>query len=143
MEERRNFSAPALKSVSLEKWVFVRAGVLVLTVFPDVNFPVIDLLDHIILGELVDDSTLLGLHLHLGLHGFRGQDEDDISRGQACWSCLPMRSGSPFPKAPITWSSNRRLRLPERCAVLRVTHCSLSFVTVPVAVSEADKNPAE
>jgi hypothetical protein len=34
--------------------VFVRAGVLVLTVLPDVNFPVIDLLDHVIFDELVE-----------------------------------------------------------------------------------------
>ena len=36
-----------------------------LTVFPDVNFPVVDLLDYVIFDELVDDFTLLGLHLHL------------------------------------------------------------------------------
>jgi hypothetical protein len=27
-----------------------------LTVFPDVNFPVVDLLDHVIVDELVNDS---------------------------------------------------------------------------------------
>src|SRR4030095_3186195 len=37
-----------------------------LAVFPDVNFPVVDLLDHVIVDELVNDFTLLGLHLYLG-----------------------------------------------------------------------------
>jgi hypothetical protein len=37
-----------------------------LTVFPEVNFPIVDLLDHVIVDELVDDFMLLGLHLHLG-----------------------------------------------------------------------------
>jgi hypothetical protein len=41
-----------------------------LTVFPDVNFPAVDLLDQVIFDELVDDLTLLDLHI--GLHGFRG-----------------------------------------------------------------------
>ena len=44
-----------------------------LTVFHDANFPAVDLLDHVIFDELVDDFTLLDVHLHLGLHGFRGQ----------------------------------------------------------------------
>ena len=42
-----------------------------LTVFPGVNFPVVDLLDRVIFDELVDDFMLLGFHLHLGLHGIR------------------------------------------------------------------------
>jgi hypothetical protein len=68
-----------------------------LTVFRDVNFPAVDLLDHVIFDELVDDFTLLDLHLHLGLHGFRGQEEDDISRGQAL-ELPPNAFGLSFPQ---------------------------------------------
>ena len=42
-----------------------------LTVFPEVNFPVVDLLDRVIFDELVDDFMLIGLHLHLALHDIR------------------------------------------------------------------------
>ena len=56
------------------------------------NFPGVDLLDQAIFDTLVDDSTLLGLHLQLELHGFGGQEGNDS-------------------KAPITWSFNASLSM--------------------------------
>ena len=54
--------------------VFVRAGVLVLTVLPDVNFPVIDLLDHVIFDELVEVAGMLPDERKENAVGARGRD---------------------------------------------------------------------
>ena len=49
------------------------------------NFPGVDLLDQAIFDTLVDDSTLLGLHLQLELHGFGGQEGNDSKAlGRKC-----------------------------------------------------------